>query len=602
MLQKIRENRLVLATGALFILLAVVHIPNSIFPHAFDKNGAPEFVTFILIATLFGAFILLKPGRFLFSGRVVQIIWLLLGVALISTLFSNDPIASLTGDTGRHAGLVSLLCLLVVAIFHSQFTEIQVRRLISIYLLGVWVVSTIGILQFYKFFTLPGDTGVTSTLGNQDFFAALLGTAFPLVLYILINSTLRTKVILALGTASSVYSLWLAGRRQAYVDIAIALIAIAASYGWKKLPKRNLSLNARSAFTTIAFIIWIEGIFLMPFLGKFIPVLGNDAQVKIRGQFWVAALNTFLHNPIFGVGPDQYGNFYEQYRTIDSVKQFPTILSNDAHSATVQSLATLGIVGVAVLVLLIAALIRSFLIIIDREPEKKKQYLALLLFAFVFLTNSAVSPITIPNKYLFWGIAGFVIGKAYCVPKANAVPPQVYWNFQGIRYFTGLALVVSLFVGVNFTSASLTFLNALEKHASNPKTQVHYTSNGYLPCSMYFDAGYFMLQNQGSKVLDTYAQQVIDDHPRCPGPRLFLAKEAYNRNDMNAMGKQIFALEKISPSRADFLQAANFYAYKVGNEALKRQIVIQMEKIGMIEFTKSPSTSSSPSATTSSSK
>jgi len=119
---------------------------------------------------------------------------------------------------------------------------------------------------------------------------------------------------------------------------------------------------------------------------------------------------------------------------------------------------------------------------------------------------------------------------------------------------------------------------------------------------MYFDAGYFMLQNQGSKVLDTYAQQVIDDHPRCPGPRLFLAKEAYNHNDMNAMGKQIFALEKISPSRADFLQAANFYAYKVGNEALKRQIVIQMEKIGMIEFTKSPSTSSSPSATTSSSK
>ncbi len=596
MLQKIRENRLVLATGARFILLAVIHIPNSIYPHAFDKNGAPEFVTFILIATLFGAFILLKPARFLYSGRVIQILWVLVGVTLISTIFSSDPIASLTGDTGRHAGLVSLFCLLVVAIFHSQFSEIQIKRVISIYLFGVWVVSVIGIFQYFKFFTLPGDVGVTSTLGNQDFFAALLGTTFPLIFFVLINSSIRVRVIVGLGTASALYSLWLAGRRQAYVDIAITLIVLAGSFAWKLLPKRNLSLNARSAFTTIAFVIWIEGIFLMPFLGKFIPVLGNDAQVKIRGQFWVAALNTFLHNPIFGVGPDQYGNFYEQYRTIDSVKLFPTILSNDAHSATVQSLATLGIVGALILVLLIGMLIRSFFIVMEREPERRKQYLALLLFAFVFLTNSAISPITIPNKFLFWGISGFVIGKAYFVPKAKAVSAQVYWNFQGIRYFTALALILSLFIGVNFTLASVKFLNALEKHATNSKAVIHYASNTYLPCSMYFDAEYFMLQNQGSKVLDKFAADKVSQHPRCPGPRLFLAREAYNKNDMKEMGRQIAALEKIAPSRSDFLQAANYYAYKVGDERLKRQIVIQMEKVGIIEFTqgkKSSATSAS---------
>ena len=95
MLTKLKENRLVLVLGGLFGFLGIVHIPLHVFPHAFDKNASVEFITLNLIALLFGAFILLKPRRFLFEGKAVLAIWILFLAAVFSTLVSTDPIAAL---------------------------------------------------------------------------------------------------------------------------------------------------------------------------------------------------------------------------------------------------------------------------------------------------------------------------------------------------------------------------------------------------------------------------------------------------------------------------------------------------------------------------
>ncbi|MSW99036.1 MAG: hypothetical protein F2815_04065, partial [Actinobacteria bacterium] len=119
MLNRVRNNRLLLLTGALFLALATVHIPISVFPHAFDKNSSVEFLTLILIAAIFAAIVLIKRDRFVFSGRGIQAIWILMAVLALSTFLSSDPISSLTGDSGRYAGVISLLCLLVVAIYHA---------------------------------------------------------------------------------------------------------------------------------------------------------------------------------------------------------------------------------------------------------------------------------------------------------------------------------------------------------------------------------------------------------------------------------------------------------------------------------------------------
>jgi hypothetical protein len=51
-------NKKVLILGAIFAVISLVHTPVAIFPHLFDKNAAPQFITALVVSTLFGAFLL----------------------------------------------------------------------------------------------------------------------------------------------------------------------------------------------------------------------------------------------------------------------------------------------------------------------------------------------------------------------------------------------------------------------------------------------------------------------------------------------------------------------------------------------------------------
>lgn len=592
MLNRVRNNRLLLLTGALFLALATVHIPISVFPHAFDKNSSVEFLTLILIAAIFAAIVLIKRDRFVFSGHGIQAIWILMAVLALSTFLSSDPISSLTGDSGRYAGVISLLCLLVVAIYHAQFSEGAIKRIISLYLSAVWVVGVLGILQHFKVIDFPGDIGVTSTLGNMDFFAAFLGTSFPLFLYLLIESTKRTRIVIGLAALTSLYALYLPGRRQAYVDLALTLILFLIYLVRRFIPRLDFSLNVKTIFLTLGFIIWIEGIFLMPFIGKSVPLLGNDPQVQIRGRFWVAALNQFMSHPLFGVGPDQYGNHYEQYRTLEDVNLFPTILSNDAHASTVQTLATLGIVGAAAFILLLVVLVRSILILMARNPERKKYYGALTLYFFIFLTNSAISPITLPNKFIFWALAGYVVGSAYRSERSDEESSSIRWNVIGVQSFVAIAAASSLFVGANFAAAQLNYMKSFERHFAEPTAKISYDPSPWLPCPLFYENEYAIIENQGLEALTVFAKKRIEQHPRCVGPRLFISKVDYNNGNLADMRKQIMALSKLAPSRLDFLNTANAYAARVGDTQLQQKVVIQMQKAGIITFERKKSDTS----------
>ena len=172
------RNRLVLIAGGLYFLLAIGHIPVDIFPHAFDKNAPVHFTTLMIISLIYGTYIFIYQNRFNIPVKVLALIWGLVLAALFSTLRSPDLIGSLTGDSGRFTGAVSLFCLLLVAIFHSQLELASIHKLVQLFVFTIFVVSILGVFQHHKLIELPGDVGVTGTLGNLDFFGAFVGTGF----------------------------------------------------------------------------------------------------------------------------------------------------------------------------------------------------------------------------------------------------------------------------------------------------------------------------------------------------------------------------------------------------------------------------------------
>ena len=181
----------------------------------------------MLIAISYSIYVVIRRNRFELPIKVIGLIWFLVIAVIIPALRSRDLIGSLTGDSGRFTGVVSLFCLIIVAVFHSQFNLEQIHKLVQIFATAIFIVSVLGILQHFNIIELPGDTGVTGTLGNLDFFGAFVGTGFALFVYIMPTVPRKRQYLFSLFILVEMYAVYLAGPLQAFVDIGIIAIAIA---------------------------------------------------------------------------------------------------------------------------------------------------------------------------------------------------------------------------------------------------------------------------------------------------------------------------------------------------------------------------------------
>ena len=571
-----KRERAVTLAGLTYIAMALFHIPDALFPHGFDKNAPAQLAALCAIAVVYLLFIALKAHRFHFHRLVIYGALALIATQAASLLMSGSLLSSLIGDSGRFVGTLSVIALLSVSLFHTQFKFEAFLHLLRFYTLAVQLVVLVGIAQHFELIELPGAGGMSSTLGNLDFFAAFVATSIPLLIIVALRASKRDKVFISLLILLDTYALYLAGPLQGYLDIAFVLVGIAIFLLRKYIPRPSWSLNARTYLGSFAVIIWAEFIFLMPFLGDFVPVLGNDVQVKIRSNFWLAGMRQFFDHPLLGVGPDQYGNNYEQYRTLEDIVKYTNILSNDAHSASIQTLATVGILGTGAFLFLLTLVIRSLLIIWDKRIFDRRATFFLGLYIFIYLTNSFVSPFTLTHKYLFWAICGFLIGQVYRIPKAKR-DIGVSSKFLSLGF---AALIISTVTP--FIQGQINFLQNIERYAEDNSVQLDYRPSIFLPCTMYFDAELLMAKNLGTDHAQSIAENEIANNPRCVAAHTYLAEILVNSGEIEGLDKRISRLLEIAPARNTTFSYAMYYASRVGDNELRLELEKQMKRLGLV--------------------
>ena len=572
----LRKQRSLIFAALGFLLLAVLHVPDNLFRYAFDKNAPVQFTLLTSLAALFLIVIALNPKRFRFQRIAVYAVLALVTFQLISVFLSGNVIGSLYGDSGRFVGFFSALALVIVAIFHTQFNFENFIKLLWGYLIGVEAVVLLGLAQHFDLLEFPGAEGVASTFGNTDFFAAFVGTSYPLLILLALNVNLRLRILLATLALLNFSALYFAGPLQGYVDIALTVLGISIFLIRKRIPRFNWSLNIRTFLGTFAVIIYAEAIFLMPFLGDKVPVLGNDIQVKIRGNFWIDAVRQFFAHPLFGVGPDQYGNHYEQHRTLDDLKNYPDILSNDAHGAAVQTLATLGIFGTLSYVFLLAIVIRSLLILWDSRKIDRKVTFVLGLYIFVYLSNSFISPITPSHKYLFWAVLGFIVGQVYRI-RSVASNGKTFTRTAALIALPAVILSTGFFI-----AGQANYLMNVDKFGRDNSALIDYTPSPVIPCFMYFDAETLMLQKQGSETVLDLADDELNGNPRCVAANIAKAQAAINSGDLTALRTYAYYLHEIAPARSKSIEIGMYYASKASDVALAASIQKVMKELNLI--------------------
>jgi O-antigen ligase len=571
-----RKQKAVIFAGLSFIALAVFHVPDKIFPHGFDKNAPAQLFALLCIAGAYAIYIAIKRERFRFTSLVQYGALGLLVTQFASLLMSGSLLSSLIGDTGRYVGTISVIALLVVALFHTQFKFEAFITLVRYYIVAIELVVMFALAQHFNLIELPGDHGMSATLGNIDFFAAFVGTSFPLFFLVGLYSSRRARISLGVAAIINLIALKLAGPLQGYLDVAFAVLGLSIFFVRKYIPRRNWTLNARTYLGTFAVVIWAEFIFLMPFIGDFVPVLGNDIQVKIRSNFWLAGLREFFSHPIIGVGPDQYGNYYEQYRTLEDVANYTNILSNDAHSASVQTLATVGILGTLAFLFLIALVIRSILILWDTRAIDRRATFVISLYIFIYLTNSFISPITLTHKYLFWAVCGFIVGQVYRLPSRKS---------EGSVPFAASAIgtaTILFSVAVFFAQGQVNYLSHIEKYAQDNSIVLDYEASSLLPCPMFFDAELLMVKNAGVDKATALAVEELANNPRCVAAQTFLTQKAVDAGEVATLGPLVYRLFEIAPARNQTLSLAMYYANRSGDLVLRKAVEEKMKALGLV--------------------
>jgi len=557
--------------GLLLSILSVAHLPTRLFIGAFDRNAAPQFLALCLIGIIASIY-LVQRRRIVVSRAVGYALFALVGFALISLTLSDSFMTGLIGDTGRYSGIASLLAFIAIALAATNISDHEIRDALLGISLGIILVTSLGFLQILKVVNLPTGGGVGSTLGNLDFLSAWIGTTLLLVILTLREFAVRWQYS-APYLLLSLFVLWKIGAKQGYLDLALTALFFILYQIFLRVRIAEISTRAWKVIATFLFLLWSEAIFLIP-MGKIpFPGVSSDVQVSIRADFWYGASHMFAQHLGFGVGPDNYGNYYEKFRSLKSVRATEFVLANDAHSSMLQTFATLGIFATLAFALLI---LLAFYSAIDLfAATRNKRYLILLLAFFIFYTNALISPIPLPNKAFFWLLAGFLIGenlrqKVHSSGNFISMRAWIPASFISITLILALALFAPPFTRLN---------SALAANFAGEK--VSYQASGSLPCIVYANAQFNLVQKSGGDI-NTAAQLVERNYPRCIEALSFLAQNYLSKKDYPSAKRYIYQLLDVAPARQWVVRLAAIYAMGANDEYLKNVLTAQGLKLGLL--------------------
>jgi O-antigen ligase len=569
--------------GISFILTSIACIPRSIYKETFDRNANIQFVALALSASGAGLYMVITNR----IPKLTKKIWIsLLAVFLftaISTFFGKNIIGSLIGDTGRYTGLISLWSLLIISLYFATIGMKRFYHYFPYLIFGIFIVEFLGLLQQFKLIVLPGDGGFGSTMGNIDFLSAWVGTTVPLIMLLVGRRNIAYRILLFAMPPLSLFLIIKLAPKQGYIDLLIFAVFFLIYKFRGKIRKRDFSLNYLSYGSWALMLLWIEAMLVIPLAKIPFPFITNEAQVVVRTTFWQSGVKMFLSAPFFGVGPDNFGYHYEQTRSLYSYKTNEFVITNDAHSSVIQSFATLGIFSMLAFAALLFILIRSIFINYQKYPNHRKTIYWLSAFYVIFISNSNISVITSPHKFLFWALASFSIGAAYSegfIEKSRKIV-QI-----PIRAGITAIAVLSLFIVGNFVYAEYKFATALAQVGKQITPTYDFSS--YLPCIFYFESqtgldSYKLDDVAKQAVIKQDAKKQLALNPRCLNAKIALTRVTFNERDIPNAKKLVYELLEQAPARRDVLSLASIYALTQNDYPLQRKLISQGQKLDLID-------------------
>jgi O-antigen ligase len=377
--------------------------------------------------------------------------------SLMSLVVSYNPLISLFGDNFRRNGFLTFVALstfFLAAVKYSQFDNLD-KILRRIVIIGV-ITASYSIIQINKkdFVKWSDPNSIISTLGNTNFAGAAMAI-FAIVSFghiFIKSSNFYYKLFNLVLCILLFYSIQKTNARQAVfiAIIGIFIIILIKIYSFNK----KMGLITLLGSLPVGFL----AVFGILQIGPLQNLLYKPT-VTVRGYYWRAGIEMFKNHPLFGVGIDNYGKFFKEYRESGySLKYGFGLTSTNAHNIFIQNFATGGIfVGTLYIILQLIILIRAIHLLRNTFGENQTR-LSIIIAAWVaYQAQSIISIDNIGLSIWGWLLGGTILGLSInfqpeSKPSNNMTNKSlvISWNkvLPSLTFFlASVIVIVPLYVG-----------------------------------------------------------------------------------------------------------------------------------------------------------
>ena len=386
-------------------------------PKIQDPFNSPKFWALLLSASwllgnLIKETITLSESDQNFYKIINLIILIYLIFLIISSVFSYNQNTSFFGESFRRNGSLTYIAFAVFFLSTTKFVRFENLNIIFSRIILVGLITS-----SYAFIQLSGNDfiqwtspGIITTLGNTNFSGASMAIFFILSFgQIFVSSFSLFQRISAFVVSGFLFSAILpTNARQALMILffGVFLILLYKVYELNKTASYFFGISGITA-ATVAVLGTLQ-------IGPLSDLLYKQS-VSVRGFYWRAGVEMFKDNPLFGVGVDNYGAFFKQYREA----QYPlnygfNITSSAAHNVFIQNFATSGVfVGVLYLLLQILVFYKGLTLIKNFRDEKRLISVIVFVGWLSFQAQSFVSIDNIGISIWGWILGGTIVGLSF---------------------------------------------------------------------------------------------------------------------------------------------------------------------------------------------
>jgi O-antigen ligase len=389
---------------------------------------------------------------------------------VVFVVSGGEKFQQLFGTTGRNTGLITYLAfsILFVVAMAASSADFLNRMFMVIVFVGVLSLGY-GVVQ-----ALGGDpfdwvnpySPVFGFLGNPNFQSSLLGIFGAIVFTRMLSvpAKIHFKFASFLYFVLTIYVINETGSQQGFL---VLLIGAGVSLG--------IYLIFKSRALGFVYLIFAGVGFLGILLGTLdkgpLASILYKSSVAYRGDYWRAGWKMTLENPLFGVGLDNYGDWYRRSRDLTAtIRTSPDRVSNAAHNVFLDISAFGGFPLFVIYLSLMVLVLISAVKVIKREQGFNATFVGLVAGWVGFQAQSIISINQIGLAIWGWVLSGLIIGYEFStrgdssIIKGKKIKGSIQRSQNSAATSTAIfiGLVVGVLIGMPPYLASAKYKAAIE--------------------------------------------------------------------------------------------------------------------------------------------